>query len=97
LAIGTIAFSASAAATPLQFFPFIKTSPTEQMQPAPQVAPQSQDEGRDRNAGAAEASDRQLRDPVKHPAQSSSIRQTPISITCSEAVTRSGHYRRVPF
>jgi lipoprotein-anchoring transpeptidase ErfK/SrfK len=45
LAIGAVAFSASAAATPLQLFPFIMTPPTEQMQPAPQFAPQSQDEG----------------------------------------------------
>src|SRR5260370_36624760 len=45
LAIGAVAFSASAAATPLQLFPFIVTPPTEQMQPAPQFAPQSRDEG----------------------------------------------------
>ena len=45
LAIGAVAFSASAAAGPVQLFPFFMTPPTEQMQPAPQVAPQSQDEG----------------------------------------------------
>jgi lipoprotein-anchoring transpeptidase ErfK/SrfK len=45
LAIGAIAFSGSAAATPLQLFPFIMTPPAEQMQPAPQVVPPSQDEG----------------------------------------------------
>jgi lipoprotein-anchoring transpeptidase ErfK/SrfK len=45
LAIGAVAFSGSAAAGPVQLFPFIMTSPTEQMQPAPQLAPQSQDEG----------------------------------------------------
>jgi lipoprotein-anchoring transpeptidase ErfK/SrfK len=45
LAIGALAFCGSAAATPLQLFPFIMTPPTEQMQPAPQVAPQPQDEG----------------------------------------------------
>jgi lipoprotein-anchoring transpeptidase ErfK/SrfK len=44
LAIGAVAFSGSAAAAPLQLFPFIMTPPTEQMQPAPQVAPPSQDE-----------------------------------------------------
>jgi lipoprotein-anchoring transpeptidase ErfK/SrfK len=44
LAIGAVAFSGSAAAAPLQLFPFIITPPTEQMQPAPQVAPPSQDE-----------------------------------------------------
>jgi lipoprotein-anchoring transpeptidase ErfK/SrfK len=44
LAIGGVAFSGSAAATPLQLFPFM-TPPTEQMQPAPQVALPSQDEG----------------------------------------------------
>ena len=45
LAIGAIAFSHSAAAAPLQLFPFIMTPPVEQMQPAPQVASPSQDEG----------------------------------------------------
>jgi lipoprotein-anchoring transpeptidase ErfK/SrfK len=45
LVIGVVAFSASAAATPLQLFPFIMTPPTEQMEPTPQVAPPSQDEG----------------------------------------------------
>jgi lipoprotein-anchoring transpeptidase ErfK/SrfK len=49
LAIGAIgfscAFSGSAAATPLQLFPFIMTPPAEQMQPAPQFAPPSRDEG----------------------------------------------------
>ncbi len=45
LAIGAVAFSASAAASPLPLFPFIMTPPTAQMQPAPQVAPPSQDEG----------------------------------------------------
>jgi lipoprotein-anchoring transpeptidase ErfK/SrfK len=45
LAIGAVAFSGSSAAAPLQLFPFIGTSPTEQMQPAPLVAPPSQDQG----------------------------------------------------
>jgi lipoprotein-anchoring transpeptidase ErfK/SrfK len=45
LVIGVVAFSASAAATPLQLFPFIMTPPTEQMEPTPQVSPPSQDEG----------------------------------------------------
>jgi lipoprotein-anchoring transpeptidase ErfK/SrfK len=49
LAIGAIGFSCacsgSAAATPLQLFPFIMTPPAEQMQPAPQFAPPSRDEG----------------------------------------------------
>jgi len=43
LAIGVVAFSGSAAATPLQLFPFIMTPPAEQ--PALQVALPSQDEG----------------------------------------------------
>jgi lipoprotein-anchoring transpeptidase ErfK/SrfK len=43
LAIGMIALSGSAAAAPLQLFPFIMTPPAEQMQPAPQATPQ--DEG----------------------------------------------------
>jgi lipoprotein-anchoring transpeptidase ErfK/SrfK len=43
LAIGVVAFSGSAAATPLPLFPFIMTPPVEQ--PAPQVARPSQDEG----------------------------------------------------
>jgi lipoprotein-anchoring transpeptidase ErfK/SrfK len=43
LAIGAFAFSGSAAAAPLQLFPYM--TPDEQMQPAPQVAPPSQDEG----------------------------------------------------
>ena len=41
LAIGVFAFSGSVAAAPLQLLPFITTSSTEQMRPAPQ----SQDEG----------------------------------------------------
>jgi lipoprotein-anchoring transpeptidase ErfK/SrfK len=45
LAIGAVAFSGSSAAAPLQLFPFIGTPPTEQMQPAPLVAPPSQDQG----------------------------------------------------
>jgi lipoprotein-anchoring transpeptidase ErfK/SrfK len=45
LAIGVVAFSGSAAAAPLQLFPFIMTPPTEQVQPAPQVTTPSQDEG----------------------------------------------------
>jgi lipoprotein-anchoring transpeptidase ErfK/SrfK len=44
LAIGVVAFSGAAAAAPL-LFPFIMTTPAEQMQPAPQVAPTSRDEG----------------------------------------------------
>jgi lipoprotein-anchoring transpeptidase ErfK/SrfK len=43
LAIGVVAFSGSAAAAPLQLSPFIMTPLAEQ--PAPQVAPPSQDEG----------------------------------------------------
>jgi lipoprotein-anchoring transpeptidase ErfK/SrfK len=43
LAIGVIAFSGSAAATPLQLLPFTMTRPA--VQNAPQVAPPSQDEG----------------------------------------------------
>jgi lipoprotein-anchoring transpeptidase ErfK/SrfK len=45
LAIGAVVFSGSAAAAPLQLFPFIVTPPTEQQQPAPQIAPPSQDQG----------------------------------------------------
>jgi lipoprotein-anchoring transpeptidase ErfK/SrfK len=45
LAISVVAFSGSAAATPLQLFPFIMTPPAEQMQPSPQVAPLSQNQG----------------------------------------------------
>jgi lipoprotein-anchoring transpeptidase ErfK/SrfK len=43
LAIGMIALSGSAAAAPLQLFPFIMTPPAAQVQPAPQATPQ--DEG----------------------------------------------------
>jgi lipoprotein-anchoring transpeptidase ErfK/SrfK len=43
LAIGVVAFSGFAAATPLQPFPFIMTPPVEQ--PAPQAVRPSQDEG----------------------------------------------------
>jgi lipoprotein-anchoring transpeptidase ErfK/SrfK len=39
LAIGVVAFSGSAAAAPLQLFPFFMTPPVEQTQPAPQAAP----------------------------------------------------------
>jgi lipoprotein-anchoring transpeptidase ErfK/SrfK len=45
LGIAALGFSGPAAAAPLQLFPFIMTPPAEQMQPAPQVAPSSQDEG----------------------------------------------------
>jgi lipoprotein-anchoring transpeptidase ErfK/SrfK len=45
LAIGTIAFSASATAAPLPLFPFILPPPTEAAPPPVQMAP-SQDEGR---------------------------------------------------
>jgi lipoprotein-anchoring transpeptidase ErfK/SrfK len=45
LAIGATVFSGSAAAAPLQLFPFIMTLPVEQMQPTPQIAPPSQDQG----------------------------------------------------
>jgi lipoprotein-anchoring transpeptidase ErfK/SrfK len=44
LTIGALAFSGSAAAAPLKLFPLIGTSPTEQMQPGLQIAPQSQDQ-----------------------------------------------------
>ncbi len=40
LAIGTVAFSGSAAAAPLQLFPFIMTPPTEQMQRRRRMQPQ---------------------------------------------------------
>jgi lipoprotein-anchoring transpeptidase ErfK/SrfK len=43
LAIGVVAFSGSAAATPLQLFPFVMTPPVEQ--PAPQAVRPLQDEG----------------------------------------------------
>jgi lipoprotein-anchoring transpeptidase ErfK/SrfK len=43
LAIGVVAFSGSAAAAPVQLFPFFMSPPVEQMQPAPQATPQ--DEG----------------------------------------------------
>ncbi|MFB9262156.1 L,D-transpeptidase [Bradyrhizobium erythrophlei] len=49
LAIGTVAFSASAAAAPLPIFPFILTPPTEAAPPPAQSMPQLQDE--DRSAG----------------------------------------------
>jgi lipoprotein-anchoring transpeptidase ErfK/SrfK len=45
LAIGTVAFSASAAAAPLPLFPFILTPPAEAAPPPAQMAP-SQDGGR---------------------------------------------------
>jgi lipoprotein-anchoring transpeptidase ErfK/SrfK len=45
LAIGTVAFSASAAAAPLPLFPFILTPPTEAAPPPVRMAP-SQEEGR---------------------------------------------------
>src|ERR1700694_5731164 len=44
LAIGAIAFSGSAAAAPLQLFPFILTPPTQSVPPSVQSAP-SRDEG----------------------------------------------------
>src|SRR3979490_3252276 len=44
LAIGAIAFSGSAAAAPLQLFPFILTPPTQSVPPSVQSAP-SEDEG----------------------------------------------------
>ncbi|UGY16566.1 L,D-transpeptidase [Bradyrhizobium septentrionale] len=46
LAIGTVAFSNSAAAAPLPMFPFILTPPTEAVQPPVQSMPQAQEEGR---------------------------------------------------
>ncbi|WP_420965705.1 L,D-transpeptidase [Bradyrhizobium sp. B120] len=46
LAIGTVAFSGSAAAAPLPLFPFILTPPTEAVQPPVQSMPQAQDEDR---------------------------------------------------
>ncbi len=46
LAIGTVAFSNSAAATPLPIFPFILTPPTEAVQPPVQSMPQAQEEDR---------------------------------------------------
>jgi lipoprotein-anchoring transpeptidase ErfK/SrfK len=45
LTIGAVAFSGSAAAAPLQLFPFVVAPPTKKMQPTPQVAPPSQDQG----------------------------------------------------
>src|ERR1700692_4693933 len=44
LAIGTIAFSGSAAATPLQLFPFFMTPPVQSAPPSVQSAP-SEDQG----------------------------------------------------
>ena len=44
LAIGAIAFSGSAAATPLQLFPFIMSPPAQSAPPQVQAAP-SEDEG----------------------------------------------------
>src|SRR5664279_1228755 len=44
LAIGVVAFSASAAATPLQLFPFVMTPPAQPAPPSVQSAP-SDDEG----------------------------------------------------
>jgi lipoprotein-anchoring transpeptidase ErfK/SrfK len=44
LAIGAVAFSGSAAAAPLELFPFM-TPPVGQMQPAPQLAQPPQDDG----------------------------------------------------
>jgi lipoprotein-anchoring transpeptidase ErfK/SrfK len=46
LAIGTIGFSASSAAAPLPFFPFLMTPPTAAAPPPPVEAAPSQDEGR---------------------------------------------------
>ena len=46
LAIGTVAFSGSAAAAPLPMFPFILTPPTEAVQPPVQSMPQAQEEDR---------------------------------------------------
>ena len=46
LAIGTVAFSNSAAAAPLPIFPFILTPPTEALQPPVQTMPQAQEEDR---------------------------------------------------
>ncbi|MCA1402144.1 L,D-transpeptidase [Bradyrhizobium sp. BRP56] len=46
LAIGTVAFSNSAAAAPLPMFPFILTPPTEAVQPPVQSMPQTQEEDR---------------------------------------------------
>ncbi|MGF6306920.1 lipoprotein-anchoring transpeptidase ErfK/SrfK [Bradyrhizobium sp. i1.8.4] len=46
LAIGTVAFSNSAAAAPLPMFPFILTPPTEAVQPPAQSMPQAQEEDR---------------------------------------------------
>ena len=43
LAVCAVAFSASAAASPLPLFPFILTPPVQQVQPAPQMRPE--DEG----------------------------------------------------
>jgi lipoprotein-anchoring transpeptidase ErfK/SrfK len=45
LAVGAVAFSTSAAAAPLPFFPFVLTPPTEAA-PPPAVTPQQRDEGR---------------------------------------------------
>jgi len=46
LAIGTVAFSGSAAAAPLPMFPFILTPPTEAVQPPVQSMPQAQEKDR---------------------------------------------------
>ena len=57
LALGTVAFSASAAAAPLPIFPFILTPPTEAAPPV-QSEPQVQDE--DRSAGLPARLKRQI-------------------------------------
>ena len=57
LALGTVAFSASAAAAPLPIFPFILTPPTEAAPPV-QSMPQVQDE--DRSAGLPARLKRQI-------------------------------------
>ncbi|WP_044536013.1 L,D-transpeptidase [Bradyrhizobium sp. LTSP885] len=61
LALGTLAFSASAAAAPLPIFPFILTPPTEAAPPV-QSMPQVQDEDR-----SAELSARLKRQIVSYP------------------------------
>src|ERR1700761_1683169 len=61
LAIGTVAFSAAAAATTLPLFPFIATPPVQSAPPAAQAAPE------ENRAGAIELPPRLRRQVVNYP------------------------------
>jgi lipoprotein-anchoring transpeptidase ErfK/SrfK len=74
LAIGTVAFSASAAATPLPIFPFILMPQTEAA-PPPQSMPQVQEE--DRSAGLPARLKRQVVSYPTHEAPGTVIIDTP--------------------